>query len=1066
MGDNGDVSIPGFRIERELGRGAMGVVYLAHEQALGRDVALKVLRPGYGEGDREEARARFAREIRASARLDHPNIVPILSTGEAQGRLWYAMQYVPGQTLDTVLETDRRGRLGKARTARIVRDIALALHAAHENEVVHRDVKPGNVMLLTGRAPEGDRSHPSRRMRRSWLRDTDEGAPQVYVPMLTDFGLAADRTASKLSESGMLIGTPGYMAPEQYRGQADAVGPHSDQWALGVMLYECLTGTMPFPTGDLALLARMITHEDPIPPSRLDPRIDRDLETICLKTLSKTPGNRYPDCSALAEDLGHWLREEPISARPPSSMQRIQSWARRRPARATALVALFLVLLGAMGLTIGIGIRNDRKAQQLRRDAQSFIGLGEYERAERVCDEWIALDPGAGDARDMRANVRALRGIAAARARYAKARAEIERMERGRAQLKELEARLLQGSPDEAGGWLGSEVARGSEPWWMREPGYRARRKIDQLREQLAQQWADISSDLAIARSLAEANAEAAGPTGESLRDEIRRGAAAWHMRQWRYARQVGDAEREALHREAVLGLDPKPHEAELSGIQSVQLLPLQPPAEGWLFCFRREGDVIAGGGPRLLPIPYDIERGVCSPDIPEVFRAAVAARLEGRGHRRVEPDVPMLTPPLRSSATHIETLTGRMRRSRYEELLASTAYELVTDGRNALGRVSEPRTLQLPRGRYILLWRREGLADLRAPFAVGAEAPPPVLPVDGLDLQAPPPGFRIVTGGPVRFGSDDEKAPNAAPRRLETVASFLAARFEITNDEYWEFLNDPRTLAEIERHLHPTEEEIELGKKPELRFVPRTGSPFEDPRDAALPIRPPNRRTGPFEPMDNWEHPVSHLCLYDLVGYLTPPEGETEPHDDQYAELAEALKESGTVGWGYLRWRTERSRERARAATAGGAVEGDVAVVRTAEGGTAYRALRFTLPTQAEWERMARGADDRIFVYGDEREWTHFKGARSRPHHPAPEAVGLFPEDESVFGIRDLTGSAAEWTADWVEEGDVFWVKGHAWGSQTPENDRIAARRAVSPGPVTHTVGVRIIARVLEEVR
>ena len=127
---------------------------------------------------------------------------------------------------------------------------------------------------------------------------------------------------------------------------------------------------------------------------------------------------------------------------------------------------------------------------------------------------------------------------------------------------------------------------------------------------------------------------------------------------------------------------------------------------------------------------------------------------------------------------------------------------------------------------------------------------------------------------------------------------------------------------------------------------------------------------------------------------------------------------------------------------------------------------MRFTLPTQAEWERMARGGDDRIFVYGDEREWTHFKGVRSRPHHPAPEAVGLFPEDESVFGVRDLTGSAAEWTADWVEEGDVFWVKGHAWGSQTAEDDRIAARRAVSPGPVTHTVGVRLVVRVLDEAR
>jgi hypothetical protein len=215
---------------------------------------------------------------------------------------------------------------------------------------------------------------------------------------------------------------------------------------------------------------------------------------------------------------------------------------------------------------------------------------------------------------------------------------------------------------------------------------------------------------------------------------------------------------------------------------------------------------------------------------------------------------------------------------------------------------------------------------------------------------------------------------------------------------------------------------------------------------------------------MDAPEHPASHLSLHDIVGYLTPPEGEDEPFDYQYEELKEALRDSETIGWGYLRWRTERSRERARQAAAGGPVLPDVAVVRQPDGSVAYRAMRFTLPTQPEWERMARGGDSRAFVYGDEREWLCFKGDRSRPYNSAPEAVGLFADDESVFGVRDLTGSVAEWTADWDEDGLDFWVKGHSWGSPTPEDDRIAARHSLAPEVVSSLVGVRLVVRVLEE--
>jgi formylglycine-generating enzyme required for sulfatase activity len=276
------------------------------------------------------------------------------------------------------------------------------------------------------------------------------------------------------------------------------------------------------------------------------------------------------------------------------------------------------------------------------------------------------------------------------------------------------------------------------------------------------------------------------------------------------------------------------------------------------------------------------------------------------------------------------------------------------------------------------------------------------------------------------------------------TVATreFLAARFEVTCAEYWEFLEDPRTSEEIEAH----------GR---MRFVPRF-------QGLAL-ARPAPDAPGRFEPPDAPEHPVAHLSLYDLVGYPPAADGEPEPTDEVIREIVDALERSDTIGWGYLRWRTERSRERARRAAEGSPVEPDVALVRESGGAVRPRALRFTLPTEAEWVRMARGGGGRRFVYGDEREWLCFKGVRSRPTHPAPEPIGLFPEDESVFGVRDLTGSVSEWTSGFHAERRVFWVKGHSWGSRVHGDDRIEARQAARPAEERSTTGIRLVVRVLE---
>lgn len=1064
MGENGQVSIPGFTIERELGRGAMGVVYLAHENALGRDVALKVLRPGYGGVD-EDARQRFQREVRATARLKHPNIVPILSTGESEGRLWFAMQFIPGETLEDVLEHTRHGRISAARAVRIVREVALALHTAHESGVTHRDVKPGNVMLLEDDAPEAERATTVRRMRRSWIGPRAAAdTPRVDRPLLADFGLADDRTAAKLSESGMLIGTPGYMAPEQYRGLADDVGPHSDQWALGVMLYECLTGTMPFPTGDLPTLARMISSEDPIPPSRLDTRVDKDLETICLKCLQKNPKDRYADCRALADDLGHWLREEPISARPPGSIRRFAGWSRRHPARSTALAAAVLVLLGALGVWWVVEANRRERVEELSREARETMDLGRYAQAERIYDEWIAVDPADGTPRDLRQKARALGQMERARAILVSAEEEIAQLATYRDSLQRLITQSLHGKAVEGGKGLGTENARGSEPWWMREASYAARRQMETLRGKIAKSVATVSARLANARSLAEAHADAAGADGQALRDRIVERAGLWHLEEWRRAvAEDGDAAARATHRAAVEQLLDRPEVArELSGVRRVRILPAGTSGEAWLFRYERESEVLDRGGPRLLPLPYHPERGRAP--VAAVFRAAVAERLRGEGRRRVAPDVPALPGRLRSDERQVATVIGPMKRERYAALLAQSAYPLETSAANALGRIEQPVELDLLPGRYLLLLRRTGRPELRISFQVDRGEVPPVRIGDDMQLLTVPEGFVLVPGGEVLLGSDDELAPRALPRLRVPVRPFLAARFETTYADWWAFLNDPRTLAEIERHRNPPPvPEGEDPPRPALRFVPRTGATGPDGIDTALPLGPPESRY--WQPMDGPEHPLAHINFHDLTGYLTPPEGEAEPHDYQYAELRDALRASRTVGWGYLRWRTERSRARARQAAAGGEVLPDVAVIRGPDGAPVYCALRFTLPTQPEWERMARGGDARVFPYGDEREWLYFKGLNSRSTNPVPEPVGLFADDESVYGVRDLAGSVSEWTADWDGETGVFWVKGGDWADRAPEHDRIAARRGLPPTALQSTVGVRLVVRILEPI-
>lgn len=294
-GPSGPVLVAGYDILGELGRGGMGVVYAARQQALNRAVALKMLPDGAAGGATE--RARFLAEAAAVAAIDHPNVVRVFECGESGGRPYFAMELLPGGTLATRIRAE--GRLAPAAAAELVRKVAAGVQAAHDQGIVHRDLKPANVLLDAA------------------------GEPKV-----TDFGLAK-RGGQDLTHTGAFLGTPAYMSPEQAAGRTKFAGPAADVYALGVILYECLTGAVPFTGEDAWSVIRQIAADEPESVSKHVPGTPRDLELICRKCLQKDPADRYPSAAALADDLGRFLRREPISVRPPTLFVQLRLWARQ-----------------------------------------------------------------------------------------------------------------------------------------------------------------------------------------------------------------------------------------------------------------------------------------------------------------------------------------------------------------------------------------------------------------------------------------------------------------------------------------------------------------------------------------------------------------------------------------------------------------------------------------------------------------------------------------------------------------------------------------------------------------
>jgi WD40 repeat protein len=297
-----------FELLAVMGRGAFGTVYKARDPDLDRLVAVKVPHPG----EAPAIAARFLREARSAAQLRHPGIVPIHEVGEDGGTPYLVSELVAGTTLADDLPARRRG---PAEAARLVAALADALHYAHTRGVIHRDVKPTNIML-----------------------------DAAGEPHLLDFGLARrDAGEATMTTEGQVLGTPAYMSPEQARGEGHRVDGRADIYSLGVLLYQLLTGEPPF-RGSTRMLLRQVLEEEPRPPRRLNDRVPRDLETVCLKCLEKEPARRYASAQDLADDLRRFVAGRPVVARPVGRLAKLARWGRRNPALAAALAAAFLGL--------------------------------------------------------------------------------------------------------------------------------------------------------------------------------------------------------------------------------------------------------------------------------------------------------------------------------------------------------------------------------------------------------------------------------------------------------------------------------------------------------------------------------------------------------------------------------------------------------------------------------------------------------------------------------------------------------------------------------------------------
>ena len=411
-----------YELLEEIARGGMGVVYRARQVSLNRVVAVKMLL--FGKFSSDEFVRRFHTEAEAAASLQHTNIVAIHEVGEHEGQHYFSMDYVAGKSL---AELVRENPLAAKRAAGCLQTIAEAIHYAHQRGILHRDLKPSNVLM-----------------------------DEFDQPRITDFGLAKQlKVDSELTTTGQVLGSPNYMPPEQADAKRGSIGTHSDVYSLGAILYHLLTGRPPFPSETLEDTLRQVLNTEPVAPRLLNASVPRDLETICLKCLEKDSLRRYGSAQELADDLGRWLRHEPVVARHPSNLYRFQKLVRRNKllfAAGTSIMALLLVVaigapLAAFRLKkahqIEATLRKRTEFKEKLIKAEALYVQLKFEEADRLMGE-VQAPVQPWDAKDGAVLFRNLADYFARRGRWKEAVADA--------------AKTLELEPDKVGDRIGLAV--------------------------------------------------------------------------------------------------------------------------------------------------------------------------------------------------------------------------------------------------------------------------------------------------------------------------------------------------------------------------------------------------------------------------------------------------------------------------------------------------------------------------------------------------------------------------------------------------------------------------------
>jgi len=1040
-----------YRLGRELGRGGSGTVFLAEDTRLGRSVAVKVLRTD----STPQARERFRREAQALARLRHPNVAAVHDVGETeQGLPWLTMDFVDGESLDAVLwrlaardpasltgldlvpGEARRGVSWVVAVVRLVTDVAHGLAAAHAEGIVHRDVKPANILVERGGRP-----------------------------YLADFGLAHWAEAAAVTRTGTAPGTPLTMAPEQVSRDRGVVGPRSDVWALGATLYHALTLRTPFAGDDATVeqLYQRILHAEPLSPRRLNATIPRDLETIVLTAMEKDPQRRYATAAEMAADLEALLALRPIVARPPSVTARAAKWVRRNPVVAATLAAAVLTAFAPWAWRIG----------EARRE-----GFASLERFEQDRGRLAAMDE------DLRPRLAALGTLATPDDRGRTATLERTRddllLDMERTLMRACEAlesalsatwflgglndglrrRLVDGLVQRAGlaGARGSTVD--------------AERLLEHARDVAGREWEDWYRGrvtLACATSGTVAHLFAYRPYEEQRRDVIPRlvpvpisttdgllltsrapgfawgdlclevTAVAPGSPAERGGLKPGDliydiggrpVRDEGLY---VVAVEPggnadtagaRPFDRVLSvrgkpmrGLWSWERVPsghdealiadagrvvVDVVVEG------AEGEVRVVMGEETFPVPDAVDASTVTALLPTRTRlmrcgTSDAATIEDAVDLSVGEIGDLL-----EQASPCRQAVGCLRGGEAAMLewplgvpfgaaVEATAYPLVASPANRFPPATDA-VLRLEPGSYLALLQAEGHVAVRVPFVVQAQRELS-LAVELPTVGAVPPGFVFVPGGEcVLQGEPDVTVP--LPRRTEHVDGFFISRREVTYAEWLAFANE----------VAP----------PDQGLVLAAANGDKLPDMVAVPI-----------PLTIWGTP----WVEPRAGCTWAPCRHSEP-----GTAVVGIRGSSHVDL-FLGWLNQRAR------------------------GTGWR---YDVPTQEQWEKAARGVDGRAYPWGDRFDFTLCNSLFARDKEQAAwlvqEPPGRFPTDESPYGILDMAGGAVEFNAGVVDE-TIGWtdvLRGGSWVMANPVYFR-AASRVPSRSDVPER-GLRLAAVRVEE--